>query len=242
MKLDERRLFVQLLVLAILILPCASAIFRVSAQPRQKAQPAQCPVMKVTCPTEVHVKDKLTFSAELRGGDANVTPTYNWSVSAGAIESGQGTSTVIVDTDGVDPDSTVTATVEAGGFDRACGYGSTANSCTSIVLKKIEARKLDEFGALKPKDEEARLDNFAIELNNDPSSQGYILSYGTRTSRAGDAQKTADRLKLFLVSKRSIERSRLVTVAGGSREEPTVELWIVPTGSQPPKLTPTRKQ
>lgn len=82
-------------------------------------------------------------------------------------------------------DSTVTATVELGGFDRECGYGSVAASCTTMVLKKVDARKLDEYGSLKPKEENAKLDNFMTELNLDPTAQCYIIAYNGRTSRVG---------------------------------------------------------
>ena len=51
------------------------------------------------------------------GGDPSVTPTYNWVVSAGVIESGQGTAKITINPEGA---SYTTATVEVGGFDRAC--------------------------------------------------------------------------------------------------------------------------
>ena len=54
---------------------------------------------------------------------------------------------------GLSDGQTVTATVEIGGFDRECGYGQVASSSTSSVMKKPEAHKLDEFGALSPKGE-----------------------------------------------------------------------------------------
>jgi hypothetical protein len=90
----------------------------------------------VRCPDSVRHGENLKFTTDVKGGDQNVPPTYNWTVSAGFIESGQGTSTIEVNTKEVPADSTVTATVELGGFDRECGYGSTVNSCTSIVDKK----------------------------------------------------------------------------------------------------------
>jgi hypothetical protein len=110
-----------------------------------------------------------------------------------------------------------------------------------MVLEKPKPRKVDEYGKLAPKDEEARLDNFVSELQTDPSAQGYILAYGAQASRAGDSQKAADKAIDYLVNKRRLDRSRLVTVTGGTREQPTVELWIVPAGAQPPKPTSTMK-
>ncbi|MEK6284305.1 MAG: hypothetical protein AABO57_01025 [Acidobacteriota bacterium] len=238
MKPKDRTVFVMLPVIALLFLPCASAIRHVSAQQRQQPQ-SKCPVTKVTCPDSVEANDTLKITVEVRGGDPKVTPTYNWTVSAGSIESGQGTPNIEVSTKEIAPDATVTATVEAGGFDRACGYGSTAASCTTTVTKKAEARKLDEYGKLKPKDEDERLDKLMIELSLDTTAQSYIIAYGGRASRAGDAQKTANKAKAYLVSKRGLDAARVVIVDGGLREEPAIELWIVPSSAQPPKATPS---
>jgi hypothetical protein len=149
-----------LLMIVALSLFGASVSLHVSAQ----QVPPQCPTTKTTCPDSVYVKEKLTFTAEVRGGDSRVTPTYNWTVSAGSIESGQGTPVIHVDTSEVPADTTVTATVDVGGFDRACGYGSTAASCTSSVMKKAEPRKLDEYGKLAEKEEQMRHPNLTRSL------------------------------------------------------------------------------
>lgn len=235
MKLDRSVLKASMVIVFILFLG-VSAIVSVSAQQKQKPQ---CPVTKVSSPDSVFPKDPLKFIANVSGGDSNVTPTYNWSVSAGSISSGQGTSVIDVDTSEVAGDSTITATVELGGFDRACGYGSTASSSTTSILKKAEARKTDEYGKLMAKDENARLDNFAIELMNDPLTQGYIVVYNGRASRPGDAKTAVNRAKGYLTKKRGLDPGRVMAVDGGYREEPGVELWIVPSGAEPPKASPT---
>jgi hypothetical protein len=102
----------------------------------QKPMPPGCPKTTVSCPDSVHKGEALKFTAEIKGGDAQVTPTCNWSVSAGAIESGQGTSTIQVSTKDVEANSTVTATVELGGYSRDCPYGSTVSSATAIIDKQ----------------------------------------------------------------------------------------------------------
>ena len=211
-----------------------------SAQQKQDAR-ANCPTLKVDCPSQVSVKDTLKFTAALQAGDPKISPTYNWTVSAGTIKSGQGTSAIQVSIAGIDPVTMVTATVELGGFDRSCGDSSTAASCSASVVKKAEARRIDEYGKLTPKEEETRLDKFIIELKLDPAAQGYIVSYNARNGRPGDAQKAADRASIYLIRKRGLEVSRVVTVAGGSREQPTVELWLVPPGVRPPKPTAESK-
>jgi hypothetical protein len=196
--------------------------------------PPACPVVNVSCPDTGSAGTPVTFTANVSGGDTNVTPTFNWTVSAGTISSGQGTSSITVDTTGVT--NTITATVDVGGYERSC---STSASCTTTFTAPPGPRKIDEYGNIRFNDEKARLDNFAIELQNDPQAQGYLVCYGGRTGRAGEAQRRCDRAKGYLTSTRGIDASRIVTVDGGFREDLTVELWIVPSGATPPAASPT---
>src|SRR5947207_4630390 len=152
------RLIVLFFALALVLSAVHSGSY-VSAQ-----QKPACPVTKVTCPDMVYINDKLRMTADVQGGDSKITPTYNWTVSAGTIESGQGTSTIDVSTKDLFDGQSVTATVDIGGFDRACGYGQTAASCTTSVMKKPEARKHDQYGKLAPQEENERLDKFTNEL------------------------------------------------------------------------------
>jgi len=160
--------------------------------------------------------------------DSSASPTYNWSVSAGTISGGQGTSSITVDTAGLGGQS-VTATVDVGGFDPAC---SRSASCTTAVKPKAaEARKFDEYGNIKFNDEKARLDNYATALQGEPGSAAVILAYG---NCEGAAQARADRAKNYLVNTRGIEAGRITTIDGGCRADLTIELWIVPSGATAP--------
>ena len=183
-----------------------------------------CPTVSVSCPSDVDQGSPITYSAS--AGDASVT--YNWSVSAGTISGGQGTSSITVDTAGLGG-QTVTATVELSGLDPSCSR--TASCSTSIRSPAPIATKFDEYGNIKFNDEKARLDNYAIQLQNAPGSQGYIVAYGTC---AGEAQARADRAKDYLVNTRGMDAGRLMTVDGGCRSDLAVQLWVVPTGATPP--------
>ncbi len=237
MRLNSGRYSALALAIAVMSFPLTGNGSLTAA--RQRRQNPPCPGVSVACPDMVTKGDRLRFSVEVKGGDQNVTPTFNWTVSAGSISSGQGTTTIEVDTSELMDNGTVTATVDVGGFARDCYI---AQSCTAMVEKKVEPRKLDEYGQLNPEDEEARLDNFAIEIQNDPTAQGYVIAYGGRASRAGHVQKMSDRVKNHLVNKRKLDPQRLVFVDGGHREQPAVELWIVPSGAQPPQPAPTIKK
>ncbi len=188
--------------------------------------PAPCPTISVSCPADVPQDSPITFTASVVGEAPSVT--YNWSVSAGTITSGQGTSSIQVDTTGLGG-QTVTATVEVGGLDPACAR--TASCSTQVIPPKPVAVRFDEYGDIRFNDEKARLDNFAIRLQNEPNSQGYIIVYGTCV---GQAQSRGDRAKDYLVNNRGIDASRIVVVDGGCRADFGVELWIVPSGADAP--------
>jgi len=193
-----------------------------------KVPPPPCPTVNVSCADSVDVGQPITYTASVNGGGSGFTPTYNWSVSAGTITGGQGTSSITVDTAGLGGQS-VTATVTIGGADPSC---STTASCTSNVRPpKPIATKFDEYGNIKFNDEKARLDNYAIQLQNSPGSQGVIIAYG---SCEGEAQARADRAKDYLVNTRGIEAGRITTIDGGCRSDLTVQLWVVPTGADSP--------
>jgi hypothetical protein len=221
-------------LLAVLVLLAASGTVSFPASAQEAA--ANCPAVTVSCPDSVRAGEELSFTAGVSGGDADVEPTYNWSVSAGTISSGQGTATIVVDTTGTGG-QTITATVDVGGFPREC---STSYSCTtSVTEKSAPAKKAGQYVARDLKANTAMLDDFVIQLMNDPAAQGYIIAYGGRTSRPEDAQKAADNATDYTMNTRKMDGARTLAGVGGYREEPTIELWIAPEGGTPPMATPT---
>lgn len=89
-----------------------------------------CPVVMVSCPANVD-SQSLTFVASLAGGDTDMKPTYQWSLSAGKIISGQGTSKIVVDVSNRTGQS-LTATVKVGGFDPLCAELNIASCSTQV--------------------------------------------------------------------------------------------------------------
>jgi hypothetical protein len=189
-------------------------------------RPPPCPTVSASGPSEVKQGDPITFNASV--GASNVT--YNWSVSAGTISSGQGTSSITVDTAGLAGQS-VTATVEVGGLAASCGR--TASATTSVVAppEAPKCTKLDEYGNIKFNDEKARLDALASALQSDPGAQAYIIGYG---SCEGEGLARANRAKDYLVNTRQIDAGRITTVDGGCRAELWVQLYVCPTGAPAP--------
>lgn len=119
-------------------------------------------------------------------------------------------------------------------------YYQNAESFVQVFVCGLNlTRKFDEYGNLSFSDEKARLDNFAIQLQNETEVLGYIITYAGRKSRAGEAQARADRAKRYLENARGMESSRIITVDGGYREESSVELYLDTIGTPPPTPSPT---
>ena len=107
-------------------------------------------------------------------------------------------------------------------------------SCSDVEFRPeqpVTCRKFDEYSDLRFNDEKARLDNLAIQLQQDPTAQAYYVVFGScDTEGAARSTRAVD----YLVNNRGIDRARITVVDGGCRETLTVELWICPTGAGAP--------
>lgn len=206
-----------------------------SAQTNGSLTYGLCPTVTVTCPNVFDPDRPLTFTANISGADPAMTPTYRWEVPAGHnIVSGQGTHSITVETGG---GNTVTATVTVDGLGEHCPEATS--SCSMIFCTLLMPLKIGEYGNTNLNDERARLDNFAIEWQNYPGSTATIIAYGGRHGRADEVQARTERAKAYLTERHSIDPERITIVNGGLREDLTVELWIVPVGSEQPQASPT---
>jgi hypothetical protein len=206
----------------------ASVAVVVTECPPPPPRPPDCPTVTVTCPDSASENAPVTFSATLSGGTSSVTPSYNWTVSAGRITSGQGTSSITVDTAGL-AGQTIRATLDVGGYGMPCPA-----SCTVSIPIDIKPRKFDEYYDIARNDEKARLDNYAIQLQSEPGAVGYIIVYPSRSAKSSEAQARATRISDYLVNSRGIDASRFTITMGAARENWLFELWVVPQGAPPP--------
>jgi len=190
--------------------------------------PPVCPTVNVSCPEAGTENAPVTFTARFSGGTPNITPGYNWTVTAGRIISGQGTPSITVDTAGL-AGQTVRANVDITGFGMPCPA-----SCSVSIPIMNKPRKFDEYYDIARNDEKARLDNYAIQLQSEPGSQGYVIVYPSRRAKPNDAQARAQRISDYLVNSRGIDSHRVVIIMGPPREDWLFELWVVPEGAPPP--------
>lgn len=187
-------------------------------------KPCDCASLSVSGPgSTVPVGEKATFTANLSGGSCT-NERFNWTVSSGEIVSGQGTPVIMVSAaQGAD----VTATVETTGCCEGCP--TTASASASFEAKPVY-RKTDEFGK-EPNDViRGKLDQFFIDLQNDPGAAGVIINYGT-------AKEKAARLKLINnhIAFRSFPADRIIMVDGGAEAGIRTQFFVVPAGADMPQ-------
>ena len=195
--------------------------------------PPVCPNVSIVCPQQVTADQPVTFSASIAGGSANIPANYSWSVTGGTIVEGQGTPTIKVDTKGF-AGQTIRAQFAVNGYPQEC----SAYCIVQIPLPKATCKKFDEFPSIQRNDEKARLDNYAVELQSDPSLTGYVVVSPGANGRAGDVQKHDSRILDYLVNSRKIDSHRIVTIGGPTRNELKVELWTCPPSTAFPTTVP----
>ena len=93
--------------------------------------------------------------------------------------------------------------------------------------------RFDHFGNVAWEDEMARLDNFAIALQNDPQMIGYIIVYGSKIGCAGEAQRRGIRAKKYLVERRGIDWNRVIWKDAGYLDQSEVLLEGQCRGAEP---------
>ena len=115
-----------------------------------------------------------------------------------------------------------------------CGLSLLINHAAhSQTGAAAAARKFDEFGDIQISDLIARLDNFAIELENNPSVRGFVMAYRSHRDLPGLSSRLSFRMKEYLVNSRGLAAERVVTVDGGEASCLAQELWVVPPGTAP---------
>jgi hypothetical protein len=215
----------------------------VNYKPLPPLPKSPCPYpLNVSAPKQVTEGEIITYTADVSyTGTAPLKYTWRVTPSSAKVISGLGTATLNVDSTGLGGQRiTATLTADDGSADPACAQTVQAVSVIAPVERKmIVAREFDECNNCAFDDQKARLDNLAVELQNDPSTRGYILAYGGRMSPVGQVNLLMSRARDYLVTQRGIDASRLVVVNGGFREQDNVELWIVPSGAAAPQATPT---
>lgn len=210
-----------------------------SGKPTVAATPTVAPVQpcpKLQLRTEqrpVRDGNPVRFTATLSGGDPATAAMFSWSISAGAITSGQNTPAIIVDSTGAGAAREITATLLVGGYPGECGGGVSANATVPIAGPAV---KVDQYGMIPEDEEKVRLGKLMSFVT--PNERAYIIAYAGRNSARGYARSKLQAIRAYLLKEGS-SSNQVVIMDGGYKEEPTHELWWVPNGAETPRPEPT---
>jgi hypothetical protein len=97
-----------------------------------------------------------------------------------------------------------------------------------------DARLVDEYGSINISDTAARMDNFAVELQNTPTHTGYIVVYPQLNKFPAWQLRRAYWCRGYLTESRGLAPERVVVLNGGFADEVRTQLWIAPTGAPTP--------
>lgn len=210
----------------------------------EKTESKNCPYdIRVDGPDKVTEGDLITFAAfnAVSGGAAALNYVWKVSPESARITSGLGTPSITVDTSGLGG-QTIRAELDVtdGVYDASCRQRIAINTAVDKIpdVKKPESSRYAEFESVSFDDDKARLDLYAVELQNNPDAQGYIIMY-QGTDRKSKGANNVDRLSRraldYMVKARGIDPRRIqITKAATTRTRSTYDLWIVPPGAQPP--------
>jgi hypothetical protein len=95
---------------------------------------------------------------------------------------------------------------------------------------------IDSYGNLCWEEEQARLNNFATQLQGNPALTGFIIVYAGRASCRGEAKYRAERAKKW-ITKHGIKAERIILKDGGYRER--VETVLQPMEKNNLEVLPT---
>lgn len=201
-----------------------------------------CPYdIRVDGPETVTEGSLATFVARNISGTAPPL-NYKWSVSpaSAVITTGAGTSAITVDTTGLAGRTlTVELDVNDGVYDATCAQRVAVDTFIPPPppVEDPVCILFDEFPFRSFDDDKARLDNLAIEMQNSPSWNAYIIMYqGTdrRSKRSGQVSKLSTRALDYLVKVRGVDPSRITVVRAGARPTTTYQFWLCPPGAELP--------
>ena len=104
---------------------------------------------------------------------------------------------------------------------------------------------IDRDGYISWEDEKARLDNFTIQLMNEPNQIGYIYAQAGSVSCKGEAQARAVRAKKYMTEIRDVPWDRIIWRDIGYADLFEVSLWMAPRGKRPlsvPEYQPAKEK
>ncbi|MEO6334906.1 MAG: hypothetical protein ABIO91_07990 [Pyrinomonadaceae bacterium] len=211
------------------MLRVAFALLTISLFSSYAMAQSDCPSFSVNGPAGMVSEGEIaTYS--VAGGLPPETPLtiqYLWSVSAGTIVRGQGTTAIEVR----QPNELLTVTVEVSGLPQGCPH--TASE-TAPWVSAPDAVKVGVIRSLEKGRYEKEVATFVKELEENPNNQGYIFfDHKEKATKTAMARKEKIMIDALARLWGGFDRSR-ITIVRWNQGSDIVELWLIPPGAENP--------
>ena len=157
------------------------------------------------------------YTVKLGNGIEKYNVGYKWQAKGGKIISGQNTYQVAFLRDSSETD----IKIEVDGLPKNCANTYSESSVIDYVLPL----RIDEFGKISQGDKKARMDNFFVELQNNPAAEGVI--------KLQDDNDLMTHLRFLsnYIKVRNFDKTRVSFIIADENEQQT-QLWIIPPGAE----------
>jgi hypothetical protein len=214
---------------SILTLLLAVLTFGVAPSNAIAQYPPECPFIALKGPAGILREGELityTLLVDLRGG--TYEPTYEWSISAGKIISGQGTKKIEVRRQG----DRLTTSVQISGLPAGCPSNASETANWTPAPQPV---KVGVVRGLELKQDLESLDSFAEALNDNPNNQGYIfIGHPTSTSQQRMSKREQELADALTDKLRSYPNRSRITIVRHENAQDLAEFWRVPPGAENP--------
>jgi hypothetical protein len=99
----------------------------------------------------------------------------------------------------------------------------------------MEPERFDQWGDIRPSDENARLNNVALKGKEWSLSIIHLVIHAGETACINEAKARGLRAKNYLM-RRGVSSARITVIDAGWRKEASVEVWIWPPELGKPKV------
>jgi hypothetical protein len=188
-----------------------------------------CPTISITGPAEItNPGDVMVFRADVKGTVPSGSK-FQWTVSSGIVEGGQGTRSITVRTSTGPTELNIAATLKLTGLPNTCLVSAT--EIASIMSLPI-GEPVDRYGQISLFDEYARIQNGITAAKDNPTS---LLVMIRESPRFGSAERVRlSKIKAFISQRLHFSLGKLRIITNISPQTQNT-IWLVPPGAKMPE-------
>jgi hypothetical protein len=157
---------------------------------------------------------------------------YQWTVTAGNIDQGQGTPVLYLITNNEDGGKELKVKVRVTGLPEGCP--DTAEFVYGKLQFEGDAFPWDEWGRVPLRLELERLDLVAAGWKQNPANFFYIILYRAAGETAASEAARMKRIRNYLVTKKRVPAAHIILVSGGDSDRHRTLVYMIPPGADKP--------